>query len=114
MRIKFNFLPILYVGDSIKNKSDKLLPKIRMKLQLKPEKAGVYLILVSSDPREQLDIISSKALLHQGYRGQTITPYGIAGSHEEACSLVQSMLDDCLSTTGGCNLKEFLTCSQYY
>lgn len=97
----------LYIGDSIETKK---LGKLKKKLQKAPFWAKVFLILPSSNPNDQLDILEAKELSQPHYRGRIFLVLGIAADKGEAFSLVERMATDCVKERGDCNLREYMAC----
>lgn len=97
----------LYLGESINVKK---LDKIKKKLENSPLFSSVFLIALSRNASDQLEIYKAKQLTFQYY--QEFPPFivGIAGSQEEAVSLVEKIVKECLSARGDCALKEYLRC----
>jgi len=97
----------LYLGESIKKKK---LDKIKKKLENKPLFSDVFLITVSRNDSDQLEIYAARQLAQNYYRKNPPYIVGIAGSWEEAVSLVEKMVKECLQARGDCELKEYLRC----
>lgn len=104
---KIRYHSKLYLSEGI---TEKKLEKIKRRLEKKPLFSGVFLIAVSANPSDQLDIFEAR-LLAQPYYGKN-PPYviGIAKSHEEAVDLVRQIVQECLGERGDCALKEYLLC----
>lgn len=107
MTVKLKYHPDLYLGASINGKK---LDKIKKKLENKPLLSGVFLIALSRNPSDQLEIYSARQLAQRYY--VTFPPYvvGLAGNYEEAVALVQQLVSECLAKRGDCALKEYLLC----
>lgn len=107
MSISLTYRPDLYLGDSInENKLDKIIKK----LEKKPVFSGVFLITVSRNASDQLDIFDARQLAQSYYKKHPPYVVGIAGSHDEAIELVERLVQECLKTRGDCALKEYLLC----
>lgn len=107
MSIALKYYPRLYLGDSID--ADKL-DKIKKKLENRPLFSGVFLVAVSRNPSDQLEIYGAKQLAQSYYRKNPPYVVGLAGDYEEAVSLVIRMTEECLASRGDCRLKEYLQC----
>lgn len=107
MAIALTYHPKLYLGESI---PEGKLDKIKRKLEEGSLFSGVYLLTLSRNPSDLLEIYEAKQLTWKYYR--THPPYvvGIAGSHEEAVALVVRIVEECLQERGDCCLKEYLLC----
>lgn len=101
------YRPKLYLGDSI---NEKKLDKIMKKVKNKPLFSGVYLIAISRNASDQLDIFDAKQLVQSYYKKNSPYVVGIAGNHEEAVELVERIVRECLESRGDCALKEYLLC----
>lgn len=107
MSISLTYRPDLYLGDSInENKLDKIIKK----LEKKPIFSGVFLITVSRNASDQLDIFDARQLAQSYYKKNPPYVVGIAGSHDEAVELVERLVQECLRARGDCALKEYLLC----
>ncbi len=97
----------LYLGDGI---TEKKLDKIKKKLGKKPLLSGVFLIAVSVNPSDQLDIFDARQLIQSYYEKNPPYVIGITKSREEAVELVEQIVQECLRERGDCALKEYLLC----
>lgn len=107
MSVSLTYRPELYLGDSI---NEKKLDKILKKLEKKPLFSGLFLITVSRNASDQLDIFSARQLVQTYYKKFPPHVVGIAGSQEEAVKLVERLVQECLKARGDCALKEYLLC----
>ncbi|MDE6926347.1 MAG: hypothetical protein K2P59_14000, partial [Acetatifactor sp.] len=89
---------------------EKKLDKIKKKLEKRPLLSGVFLIAVSANPSDQLDIFESGQLVQSYYEKNPPYVIGIAGSRGEAVALVEQIVQECLRERGDCALKEYLLC----
>lgn len=107
MALSLQFHPQLYLGESINTKK---LDKIMKKLREKPLLAGVYVVALSKNPSDQLELYDAKQLV-QGYY-QSNPPYivGLAKDSQEGISLIEQIVSDCLKERGDCALKEYFKC----
>ena len=97
----------LYLGDGI---TEKKLDRIKKKLGKKPLLSGVFLIAVSVNPSDQLDIFDARQLIQSYYEKNPPYVIGITKSREEAMELVEQIVQECLRERGDCALKEYLLC----
>ena len=107
MRQKIQYHSDLYLGESI---SAKKLDKIKAKLDKHPILSGVWLIAISQNPHDQLEILSARQLEQRYYEKYPVEVVGIAGYYEEAVAVVEQMVQECLAKRGDCALKEYLLC----
>ncbi|MDE6639710.1 MAG: hypothetical protein K2K63_04235 [Acetatifactor sp.] len=107
MAAKLNYHPDLYLGESIREKK---LDKIKKKLENKPLLSGVFLIALSRNPSDQLEIYSARQLAQKYYAKYPPYVVGIAGNYDEAMKMVERMVQECVEKRGDCALKEYLLC----
>lgn len=105
MSKKLTFSEKLYIGESIDIRK---LDKMKKNLCNTPVLTKIFLITISTNPAEQLDIIASKYLTYTYYNTHPLHVVGLAKSNGEAVGLVQKMVQDCLDTQGDVDLKAFL------
>lgn len=107
MAVEPGYHPGLYLGESINAKK---LEKIKKKLEKNPLLSGVFLVALSRNPRDQLEVYAARELAWSYYRKNPPFIIGIAGSREEAVGLVEKIVEECLRARGDCALKEYLRC----
>lgn len=107
MALGLAYRPDLYLGESIKGKK---LEKIKKKLEKTPLFSGVFLVALSRNPSDQLELYAGKELAQSYYKKNPPYVVGIAGSREEAMRLVEKIVAECLQARGDCELKEYLRC----
>lgn len=107
MSIALKYRANLYLGDSI---NEKKLKKIKKRLENKPFFSGVYLLALSRNPFDQLEIYDARQLVQSYYKKNPPYVIGLAGDYEEAVELVVRMTRECLESRGDCCLKEYLQC----
>ncbi|MCM1063748.1 MAG: hypothetical protein NC420_04600 [Eubacterium sp.] len=104
---KIRYHSRLYLSEGI---GEKKLDKIKKKLEKRPLLSGVFLIAVSANPSDQLDIFDARLLVQPYYEKNPPHVVGIAESREEAVALVEQIVRECLEKRGDCALKEYLLC----
>ncbi len=107
MSAALKYHPKLYLGESINVEK---LDKLKKKLEKKPLFSGAFLVALSRNPSDQLEIYAARQLAQSYYQKNPPYIIGLAGSHEEAVGLVVRMTEECLQSRGDCCLKEFLQC----
>jgi len=105
MSKKLTFSANLYLSDSMYSQK---MDKLKKRLVERPILTKVFLLTISTNPNEQLDIIESKYLSFPYYNEHPLYVVGLAGSHGEAVALVEKIVQDCLDKRGDVNLKTFL------
>ena len=107
MAIALTYHPHLYLGESIKAEK---LDKIKKKLEKKPLLSGLFLITLSRNASDQLEIYEARQLVQSYYKKNPPHVIGIAVSHAEAVAIVERIVQECLQARQDCALKEYLLC----
>ncbi len=107
MALGIVYHPNLYLGESMKREK---LDKIKRKLEKKPRFSSVFLVVLSRNAHEQLEIYSAKQLRWSYYTKYPPYVVGIAANQAEALMLVEELVKKCLKERGDCALKEYLRC----
>lgn len=107
MAIALTYHSGIYLGDSIRGKK---LDKLKKKLENKPLFSGLFLITLSMNASDQLEIYAAKQLAQSYYRKNPPYVIGITGTYEEAVKIVEQIVRECLEARGDCALKEYLLC----
>lgn len=107
MALGIEYHPNLYLGKGIKEKK---LDKIKKKLENKPVLSGVFVITLSRNPHDQLEIYEARQLCQPYYQKYPPFVIGIARSKEDAFAVVEKIVAECLQARGDCSLKEYLQC----
>lgn len=97
----------LYLSEGI---TEEKLDKIKKKLENKPLLSSVFLVAISANQSDQLDIFDARQLVQPYYRKNPPYVIGITKSREEAISIVEEIVQECLRERGDCALKEYLLC----
>ena len=107
MAIALTYHPGIYLGDSIRGKK---LDKLKKKLENKPLFSGLFLITLSRNASDQLEVYVAKQLAQSYYKKNPPYVIGISGTYEEALKIVEQIVRECLEARGDCALKEYLLC----
>lgn len=107
MALSLNFHPSLYLGESINTEK---MDKIIKKLKKSPLLAGVYVLTISKNASDQLELYDAKQLVQRYYRNNPPYIVGIAKDYSEGLMLVEKIVAECLETRGDCALKEYFKC----
>lgn len=102
---KYRLRKKLYIGEGLLEEN---IDKLLWKLRFRPQKANLYVILISENPSDQLDIVHSRYLNTKLYDKRTLPLVGIAATYEEAVELICKITDECMAHTGSAYLKQFL------
>ena len=68
---------------------------------------GVYVITLSNNPNDELDIIPSYVLMQKIYKDMELIVVGIASDRDNALELLNRMTYDCLNETGNVSFKQY-------
>ena len=95
----------LYVGVKAAEQRDKIIDCIcQGQIQM-----DAYVLMLATNPENQLDILSANYLLQPYYRGQEdLTIVGIAKGKDEAFLVLQVIVEEAMKTLGTPDLKKFL------
>ena len=99
------FMGSLYVGESISSIEEY---KIVEKVHKGKSVPNLYLIVLSVNPDNMLDIILEKEVLQKNYPKDTLKIVGIAIGKKEALSLVQKIILESLAETKSADVREML------
>ncbi len=105
---KLCYLSKLYLGHGVITKDVESLKK-----QIRDGERSIYLVIISPNSKDLLDIISSGRLGFQGYAGRTLQVVGLAKDTEDAAELVRGMTEDCVAARGDCDLRAYLAELEY-
>ena len=104
MSKNLTFSEKIYLSESIEGRK---LDKLKKKLLNFPLLANVYLITISMNENEQLDILDSKYLTFPFYNSYPLKVVGLAKTNSEATALVARMFQDCLDERKHVNVRSF-------
>lgn len=91
-----------YRGANVKN-----LPSIRAKLMQGKPVPGIYLITLSENPHNLLEILPALTLVQETAARICPEIVGIARGKEEALDLITQMIQTVYEETGELNIKEY-------
>lgn len=98
------FYKNLYLSESAEKKQNKIISKLKKnKIQ-----TGVFLITISTNEAEQLDIIQSLYLLQPEYPVDDLLVVGIAKSQDEAIELVEQIANEVFVQTGDLDIRNYI------
>lgn len=95
----------LYIGETIKEKKINLY-----KLGLKQGRGLIklYLITLSNNESDQLDIIHNSLLKQRLYRKLDLRVVGLCNSRSEAIDIVNQIVAEAVENTGKADIKDYL------
>lgn len=97
--------PRLYVGEMVNN-PDKLIHKLKKHAK----RVDAYVITLSKNPYDQLEIYEAAYLARKYYKKNPPYVIGIAKNYEEAVGIVKQIAEETVKTQGNCYIKEYLKC----
>ncbi|MBQ9142992.1 MAG: hypothetical protein IJX63_14560 [Lachnospiraceae bacterium] len=99
------FLNNIYL-DEVLMQSD--LKKLKQDLNDNPLSANVFVIAISTNEHDQLDVYHSKYLIQRFYKKNPPLVIGIAKKQGNAFALVEKIVQECVTRRGDVNLKAYL------
>ena len=93
----------LYVDSEISKQKKKIINKLKHN----KETIGVYIITLSINPGDELDIYPSYILRKKEYIDKELTVVGVASDKEKALELLVNMTDDCFKEMGKISFRQF-------
>lgn len=105
--MEIEYISNLYLSDNI---TPKRFNRIKKNLAKKAFTPDIYLITISANPRDNLDIFNSYQLKQSHFDSYHFTVVGIALDYFSAVALVENIVNDCLKKRNDLLLKEFLLC----
>lgn len=94
----------LYVGESIRHKTD----KIKWKIKHNAGQIDIYVIAIASNPQNLLDIIPAQELMQKAYPKKDIYVIGLAHGMEEAQEIVKQIIDEVYRETRSFSILPYL------
>ena len=98
------FVKKLIVGESLKNKKQKIMWKIRHNSGM----FDVFVITLSSNKDNLLDIINSSVLMQKYYPKDNMIIVGIAKGYDEAVDIVGRIVEKVYKETGSFNVRDYV------
>ena len=92
-----------YAGESIARKKE----KVKWKIIHRAGQVDVYVITLSSNPENLMDIIPSWQLMQKYYRSQDMLVIGVDRGYENAMELAGRIVSDVFQKTGNLNIREY-------
>ncbi len=94
----------LYTGESLEKKKEKIISKLsREKLQ-----AGIFLIVLSGEENNQLEILNSNLLLQKYYPQKDYLVVGIAKGFDEALEILEQIVQEVYNETKGAEIRSYI------
>ena len=98
------FMGSLYVGEKLSFTEYKIVEKVHKGKVV----MNLYLLVISENPDNMLDIIPEKEIMQKHYPKEGLKVVGIADGKKEAIELVQRIIQESLVETGSADIRGFL------
>ncbi|MFA9375708.1 MAG: hypothetical protein ACERKZ_03025 [Lachnotalea sp.] len=95
----------LYIGKTVRDRRYKIVWKVKHRAG----QVGVYLITLSSNKENLLDIFDSSILLQPYYKKENIFIVGIACGYDEAIEVTTQIIEELYNETGSFDIRQYLT-----
>lgn len=95
----------LYLSESI---NEKKLNKIKRNIKQGRGRFDIYILSLSNNEHDQLDIFHNAMFKQKIYRKFDIRIVGLATSYDEALVVMQRILEDTMHETNTTDMKSFL------
>ncbi len=95
----------LRLGEGLSNKD---IAEIKECLRVNPIEANLFLITISANSDEQLDIYDAKYLVQKYYQKNPPYVIGMAKEKAHAFTLVEELMRECVEKRSDANLKAYL------
>lgn len=98
------FFQDLYLGEMIAPRIDQIMKKLNSNKVV----PNLFLIVLSTNPDNMLDIIPQWEVMQKGYPNENIQVVGLANGKKEAISVVQFIVEQVLQETGSADVRPYL------
>lgn len=95
----------LRLGEGLSYKD---ITQIQEKLRVNPIEANLFLITISANSEEQLDIYDAKYLIQKYYQKNPPYVIGIAKEKGHAFTIVEELMKECVEKRSDANLKAYI------
>ncbi len=92
-----------YAGESIEHKKD----KVKWKILHNAGQLDIYVIALSSNRENLLDIISARELMQKAYPKQDMLVVGVDKGYDNALELAARIIMDVYQETGNLNVRDY-------
>ncbi len=102
---KINFHYHLHLGEGLEYKD---LMQMKKDLRENPIAANLFIITLSANEQEQLDIFDAKYLIQKYYSKNPPYVIGIAKDKGQAIAVVERLMQECVTKRGDANLRAYI------
>lgn len=92
-----------YVGENVEDPR-----KIRRKISAGKYVHDIYLLTLSNNPSNLMEIVPAFMLMQKSYAGICPLIFGMAKGSEEALEMVRSIVDEVYRETGAFGIEEYI------
>ena len=92
-----------YAGESIEQKKE----KVKWKILHNAGQLDIYVIALSSNPENLLDIIPAQELMQKAYPKQDMLVVGVDKGYDNARELAGKIIMDVLQETGNLDVRDY-------
>lgn len=92
-----------YAGESIERKKE----KVKWKILHNAGQLDIYVIALSSNPANLLDIISAKELMQKSYPKRDMMVIGVDKGYDNAVELTGKIISEVFQKTGNLNIRDY-------
>jgi len=104
MNSRVRFLDKLYIGETAKKRQT----EIRWRLRLFRRVRNLFVIVVSGNDGDQLEIMDSRYLKQGYFRRFPPVIAGFAFGYDEAVDVIVSLAEEVYRKTGSCDIKGYI------
>ncbi len=94
----------LYISDELQEKKDRILSK----LEENQVQLNIYLIVLTSDGKNQLEVFDSIMLKQEYFQNRVFMVVGIAAGYQEALELVRTITDEVFCNQEDVDIRKYL------
>lgn len=103
------WLKNLYLGESVRGKEKEIKRKLRGKAGF----PGVFILSISLQPGEMIDIFPSGQLRQDAFPKEELRVFGLAGDRKEALDMLTDICRETMDATGNADMRSFLDHMEY-
>ena len=98
------FYKHLYVQKQLEKKKDRIIDKLIQKKIL----FSCHVVALSANPKNQLDIYSSKYLFQPGFPTEELFVIAIVKNHDDALEFVENLVKDVYNETKRTDIRSYI------
>lgn len=98
------FYKYLYVQEELEKKKEKIIRKLKQKKIL----ISCYVVALAPNPKNQLEIYSSKFLFQPGFPTEDLFVISIVKSYEDALEFVEKLFEEVYNETKRTDIRSYI------